>query len=155
VKRFFEPKPYRVIREDDTDAGECRWRVYLLRKPPLIRWSALAGDCLYDLRSALDQLAYALAVAHTGDPLPKKIADKSAFPLFVRKPKNMSTLNRRIAGIDPDAQAIIKKLQPYIRRDRSRESNIRLALGYLDSLCNYDKHRLPLVLSYHLGGFGW
>src|SRR6266487_2490672 len=101
VQRFLDPKPYRLVPEDDPQTGECRWRVDLLRQPPLVRWSALAGDCLYDLRSALDQLAYALAVAYTGDPLPRHIADQSAFPLFRTKPKRVTTLNRKIVGMHP------------------------------------------------------
>jgi hypothetical protein len=154
VERFFDPNAYRVIREDDPDAGESRWIIEMIRQPPLIRWSALAGEILYDLRSALDQLAFALAVSYSGDPLPEDVAENSMFPLFRKKPKTMSNLNRRIQGMHPRAKAIVKELQPY-ERSNDRDRRIRLALGYLDGLCNHDKHRLPLALGYNLRGLAW
>src|SRR3954451_21297945 len=70
VNRFLETQSYQIVREDDTKTGKTSWRVKVLNSPPLVRWGGLAGEILYDLRSALDQLANALAIAHTGDTLP-------------------------------------------------------------------------------------
>ena len=49
--------------------------------PPADPISVLIGDCLFALRSGLDQLAYALASAYT-EPLPTAIGEASEFPIF-------------------------------------------------------------------------
>jgi hypothetical protein len=48
-------------------------------QPPTDPISLLIGDALHNMRSALDALAYALAVAFT-QPLPEEVADSSEFP---------------------------------------------------------------------------
>lgn len=88
VDRFVHSGAYTEVREDDVEAGKRRWIVQVHKRPPLIRWGALIGECLFDFRSALDHLAYDLAVANNkGRPLPPSVEENSEFPIFPRAPR--------------------------------------------------------------------
>jgi hypothetical protein len=118
------------------------------------------GDCLYNLRSALDHLAYELAIAFTGEPLPKEIAENSEFPIFGdedpkgvggKGPALFRAAARKIAGVDPAAQAVIESLQPYqLGLDfRTHE------LWRLHELARVDRHRLLHLSTVQLDGMLW
>src|SRR6266498_3307458 len=70
-------KHYTVREERDTDG----WTTFFAtaEQPPVDPISLLVGDCLHNLRSALDLLAYALAQRYTV-PLPQEVAESSEFP---------------------------------------------------------------------------
>ncbi|HWW67678.1 MAG TPA: hypothetical protein VNY83_06805 [Solirubrobacterales bacterium] len=110
-------------------------------KDPEPELSILIGDCVFNYRSALDQLAYALAAAHT-DPLPEKLANSSAFPIYPTGPKfrghGARPAAHKIAGMSRGARARIEELQPYHRR----KDPPLAALWRLEELSNIDKHRL-------------
>jgi hypothetical protein len=63
---FFDPAL------DEDRRGRVVVRVVNIREPPP-KLSLRIGECVYAYRSALDHLAYRLAVANTGDPLPRRI----------------------------------------------------------------------------------
>jgi len=145
VRRFVHTKAYTAVREDDVEAGKRRWIVQVHKRPPLIRWGALLGECLFDFRSALDHLALDLAVANTSGPLSAEVEEKSEFPIFWKRTPTKRELDNRIGSIHPDARRLIEKMQPYGRKDRA-------ALKYLDALHNFDKHRtLHLVVGVGTG----
>jgi hypothetical protein len=55
-----ERNPYRITHEPDPQTNKKLIRVKVLEQPPAaIR--LIIGDCVHNLRSALDNLAYALA----------------------------------------------------------------------------------------------
>jgi hypothetical protein len=150
VERFVHSDAYRPVRQDDVEAGKRRWIIKISKNPPVIEWGALIGDCLFNFRSALDHLAYDLAVAFSGAPLPPKVEEDSAFPIFWKRAPSTSELDRRVGAIHPDARDLIEQMQPYGRTDRA-------ALKYLDSLHNFDKHRtlhLLVAQSTALGFYG-
>jgi hypothetical protein len=134
VQRFVHTNAYKAVRQDDVEAGKRRWIVQVRKQPPLIEWGGLIGECLFNFRSALDHLAYDLAVAHSGSPLPTKVEERSEFPIFWKRAPTKAELDSRIGAIHPDARRLIETMQPYGRTDRA-------ALKYLDSLHNFDKHR--------------
>jgi hypothetical protein len=141
VDRFVHTNAYRAIRQDDVEAGKRRWIIEVHKRPPLIRWGALIGECLFNFRSALDHLAYDLAVAYSGSPLSPKVEAGSEFPIFYRRKPRKSELDARIGAVDPEARRLIETMQPYGRKGRA-------ALKYLDALHNFDKHRtLHLVVA--------
>lgn len=150
VDRFVHSHAYTELREDDGEAGKRRWIVQIHKRPPLIRWGALIGDCLFNFRSALDHLAYDLAVANNqGRPLPTTVEETSEFPLFSKRPPTKRELDRRIGAIDQKARKLIEGMQPYGRKDRA-------ALKYLNDLQNFDKHRtLHLVFAVSKGLSYW
>jgi hypothetical protein len=118
------------------------------------------GECLHDLRSGLDHLAYALAMAHTGEPLPKKIAQDSEFPIFGdednqgvsgKGPAMFADAARKIAGIEPAAQTVIESLQPYKLGADFRTHE----LWRLYDLARVDRHRLLHLSVIDSGGSLW
>jgi len=128
-------------------------------RKPRPEWSVLIGDCIYGYRSALDHLAFQLAVANSPGKLPsKKIAENSAFPIFNSGPKFHATNRKgvpttasglgKISGVSADARAIIERLQPYHRRQNPGAK----ALWQLYELSNIDKHRLLHVTYSSLSG---
>lgn len=99
---------------------------------PPIRLSVLLGDCVHNMRSALDNLICGLAC--TVDP---SFACKgTAFPYRENEKDFDANIKRDLAGVPIDAQKIIKQLQPWC--DTSPSSN---PLLMLNKLSNIDKHR--------------
>jgi hypothetical protein len=144
IGRFEESKPYRVRREPHPDGVDNHYSGILedAIQPPLRDWGLMAGDVVHALRSALDNLAYALEVAHSGPPAdPKKVRVQFVICDDV---KDWESVFYHIKRLSPAAQATIKGLQPYNRTDPNKIHS----LSVLRDLANVDKHReLLLVLT--------
>ena len=82
-------------------------------RPPPPEISLLIGECVFNFRSALDQIAFAMASANT-KPLPKSFAKSSAFPIFNNGPQYRGRggppASRKIRGISRQGQAAIERL---------------------------------------------
>lgn len=105
----------------------------------------VAGECLFNIRSALDHLVYQLHVRHYRGRVPAKIEQASAFPILdkprIRKGRRVPTSEwREIGTLAARQRTTIEFLQPYNRRDDRYES-VRRALSTVNRLCNVDKHR--------------
>jgi hypothetical protein len=132
---------YSVSRQDVIEDQKRRWIFHVHREPPLVEWGALIGECLFNFRSALDHLAFDLAVAHTATRSHMELRKRCEFPIFWRRAPKTRELDDRIGAVHPEARRLIEQMQPYGRKDRA-------ALKYLDSLHNFDKHRtLHLVVA--------
>ena len=105
--------------------------------------SAITGDALHNLRSALENLIYDLSLSYAGDPLPDDIARGSGFPILDEKKSSTArTLDRKLGGVHPDVRAIVEEMQPF----NPGYGGQRSLLWVLNELNAKDKHRLP-----HLG----
>ncbi len=136
VKRWKEGNPCRVWTELDLQTGQNLIWAEVLRPPPN-KIGFIIGDCLYNLRSALDNLVYELGVAYQKGPLSKSMASDSQFPIFRHESHFLSKGKDMIRGIHPDAQTFIEGLQPY---NREGENNTLLVLN---KLATTDRHQLP------------
>lgn len=123
-----------------------------VREQPPPEFGLIIGDCLHNLRSALDSLAYDLARACKGEPLPDDIAKTSEFPIFIDPAKFAEQRERKIGATAPDVQAVIEELQPYHGRNNFASLTSLIArhrpyahhpLWLLHELSRRDKHRLP------------
>jgi hypothetical protein len=134
--------PYRMWTDFDVDPNyKLSWIEVLNPPPPEL--SLIIGECIHNLRSTLDNLAFELALAgNLGKPLPDKVAENSAFPIFSERKKFVKKRKSLIGCIPPRAQTIIQDLQPYNRGD----GFWRDPLWHLYELSNMDKHRLPHVV---------
>jgi len=133
---------YRYVAEIDPQSGKKHIRVKVLNPPPATL-RLLIGDCLHNFRSALDNLAYELAVAHHRGPLPHPYFKDSEFPIF-KGPMKPRDRRKKIGCIHPRAQVIIRRLQPY-----QHPTTYWLdPLWQLHQLNNVDKHRLPNVIQF-------
>jgi hypothetical protein len=110
---------------------------------PLDHWSLTMGECVHNLRSALDNLAFALARLRR-DPPTRPV--QVAFPIFQVKAEFESKGRRNIDQLPDEAAALIERLQPF-HRDGSPALGTpdRDALVLLHWLSNADKHRVPQV----------
>jgi hypothetical protein len=131
--------PCRVWTKPDLQSSyKFVWAEVL--KPPPITLAPIVGDCLHNFRSALDNLAYELAVAHKGPKMSKSIAGDSGFPIFKTKSGFDKYGKPMIRGTHPDAKTFIEGLQPY---NQGNWPITVSALWWLRELSNSDKHKLP------------
>jgi hypothetical protein len=97
----------------------------------------MVGECAFNMRSALDHLAYQLALQHAGGPLPRKIARATSFPIFRTGPEYRKYAPSKVQGMSRETRAAIERIQPYHRSKRP----MAITLQWLDEICNVDKHR--------------
>ena len=147
--RYMETVTTRIV--DGTDGKRT---IHFSKEPP-IRVAILAGEIVYQLRSALDHLAFELVKGNlSGTVLPKDWQRNCQFPLCLEVPTkgnppqalpvplSFNFFKDTLPGITPEAFAEIEGLQPYNGGDGPTQ------LGWLAKLSNIDKHRhLHLVLA--------
>ncbi len=129
------PQTYSVVGELDTTKKEYIYRVHIVNEACILDIKVLLGETVYLLRSALDNLAWQLALLNVGKP-----SRRTEFPIYRKQPNNTKTRREyyeKVREIHPNAQNIIEKLQPY-QRGSAADSD---PLALLDELCNTDKHR--------------
>jgi hypothetical protein len=114
------------------------------RFPPDEVWGPIIGDAVHNLRSALDHLAWQLAVPSARATTPRRIE----FPIFLDDPATdreiRGALTKKLNCLRPESQAIIDGAQPYKTGDRHHP------LWLLQTLWNTDKHR-----TLHTSGFAY
>jgi hypothetical protein len=147
LRVFRESDPCSFRREDDFENGLHIIRFKFKNVPDKI--ALVVGDFLYCLRSALDQLVWALALRKQVGTYPRG----TQFPIF--KEANRQKFESYTSGVPTEAIAIIESFQPYRGRDTAaRESHL---LWRLNLLCNIDKHRrIPVdasILDFRLPEF--
>lgn len=104
-------------------------------------WALVLSEAIRGFRCSLDHLAYALACSFTGESLPDDVASDSEFPIFGKSVPSAKTLTKKIGGINPDAQTIIKCLQPHKAADYKK-----CPLWVLYELDRRSKHRIiPII----------
>jgi hypothetical protein len=136
-----EPCPYRIRRAVKADFTE---HVYCLRYevPIPLEFSILLGEIVYNLRSALDQCVFQLALNHTGIE-----HNKTMFPIFAT-PVDFRTKGKwRIKDIGVGPMAFIRSLQPY----SDRRQPVHYSLLDLNNLSNADKHRVSQLWGFSFG----
>ena len=122
-----------------------RLTVEKFANPPVIDdWGLLFGECIHNLRSSLDNLAFALARTRRDPPeKPSRIA----FPIFETRAEFEKRGRSNIDQLPEKAAALIELIQPF-QRDGSAEhgSPDGDALIHLQRLNNVDKHRIPPIV---------
>jgi hypothetical protein len=132
IAAFLKANPYRVFTEDEADTGDKVWRVQVGKHPPP-RWSAIAGDAVHSLRSALDLLISQLVLANG-----RTVTDKTAFPIWGAESKYKSGRPGYAKGASKAALDILYALKPY--------KGGHDGLWRLHRLDIVDKHRLLLAV---------
>jgi hypothetical protein len=138
LDEYGKRKPYRIIEKGN---GK---KVVELTEPPPIGISVIAGEVIYQLRSALDHIFFALVrQSCPGRNVPDDIRASCKFPLRSKPPGD--PLNRppiprasfkNMDGIPDEAFRIIERLQPYNKKDHGHD-----LLAMLRTFSNIDKHR--------------
>lgn len=136
-----DPKPYIVSRKCDPEGKRHSLIVNITKPPPLDRWALLAGDCVHNLRSALDSSIYALAVKESGTNPPPDF-DSLQFPITDTAVKFAGQAARRLSALSAQTRARVERAQPYNRWHAEFPPLLRL----LSDFDNIDKHRLLNVV---------
>ena len=168
---FQASEPYTLNPEPGERPNEVAYRLRIRREAPA-EISTVVGDVLHNLRSALDSLAYELAVPPNDAALTKRESEVTYFPWFPSlrayeaffglgdEPTEASRLRGRIYG--PEARKAMQAAQPFwwtelatnmstSKRQQLSDEDFRWSAIYrLQKLNNIDKHRrLPAL------GVGW
>ena len=140
--------PYRAVRARQPKGQRDIWlyRLQILEQPdPMI--AVIIGEILYDLRSALDHIAVAMAPNNRkrSAGFPVEVTDpfaKDASGAFIYEEERRRSFMSKIEGIPADAIALIMHGQPYNREGSELET-----LTLLNRLENADKHRELVTLA--------
>lgn len=148
IQAFLDSDPYDQIAQQYQRPAETILVVLHLKKRfelPVVL-PLIVGDTIYNMRSALDHLAYGLAAAHASATGRSLDVDLVNFPLHIDggafSEKGAGT--RAISQMSPDVQRIIKAMQPHLAGDKAGEH----PLGVLNKLSNMDKHRHLVFTGY-------
>ena len=156
IDRWAARKPYKVTsgREGQSDRARIVHRFVFTRQPPE-SVAVIAGDFLYNLRSALDHLASAL--------VPSQNRSRTYFPILWQgvwepgiKGEDRQRTDDRLKwitftqGMDPAAVAVLKRNQP---PDLGRDVNNPHPLSILNRLRNRDTHQRLVATATSLRGF--
>ena len=138
TQRFLALKPCKVIVEKNFEKNLKDYRIdsrFEIKREPPAEWSAIVGDFTYNLRSALDHLAWQLALLVTTKP-----HRSTEFPIFNSTSAyqdRSSGANRKLRDVLPASHSIIESLQPYHRGDWPEVEH----LWWLHEINRIDKHR--------------
>ena len=138
IDRFATEKPYAfhaVTYEGSNEIYDVVW----LRNPPP-RWSAIVGDCVHNLRSALDHIVWTLSGGDGQAPA------HAEFPIFIDEEKYLKRTKEgdpvrgsglwKIQGVRK-GRPVFYRLQPF----QGPDDRISHPLWILHELDRVDKHR--------------
>jgi hypothetical protein len=130
----------------EVDRSGLEYRFYLGELPDIApEWALWVGEIIFDLRSALDHLAYQLHVRRFKGRIPEEVERASQFPIYDTPAKWESNL-RRIERLSRRDQTALRHLQPDKTQD-DRWQYVRPRLWVLSTIHNIDKHRRLHVVS--------
>jgi hypothetical protein len=130
-----DPKAHFSRGYFDTDTWEWIER-FQIREPPPLRWGVMLGDCVHNLRSALDHLICQLTLLDGGT---MEDCERTQFPIASKSEAQFEQMaDFRIPGLSKRHRAMVKRAQPYRAGDRAWKH----PLAILADLSNTDKHRI-------------
>jgi hypothetical protein len=141
LQGYFHDDPGQLVAEPQTAADSITATFQMKSRMPA-RLPIIAGDCLQNMRSALDYLVWELVRAEGEEP-----GKHNMFPIcptedaFKDALKSRGKRSGNLAGVNEDAVAMIDRLQPY-RLGEDWEQSI---IFTLNELTNINKHRRILL----------
>jgi hypothetical protein len=141
VEQFVADHPYGLMTEFDANADALIIRAHALQADSAIplRFGAIAGDVLYNLRCALNYLAVQLARIGTGP------GRDTQFPLFFDPPGSSRKLdaaarykdatNRFLHGVAATDRTSVEQMQPYNGGQWAH-------LAIIGTFGDYDRHQM-------------
>lgn len=137
---FLAPHPYRVYYEVSDDG---HGRVGIARDAPIPdRLPLLIGEFLYEVRAALDNCLYEVAVWHTGQNPPPD-DHLLQFPIY-ETPAGWKKNLHRLRHLSDEHRWMLERIQPY-----NAERQDLNCLSMLNRMAAVDRHRTLHVV----GGF--
>jgi hypothetical protein len=164
---FRASAPYTVIPEPANSQDRCGYRLRVDQPMP-VATSATVGDVAHNLRSALDNLAYAVAVHSTGRALNENEAKACEFPVCESPSKFETFFNNRTRATlyGTSARAALRSVQPFALNEEARARGVTVTrtdhdafrmsvLCRLTRLWNIDKHRRLAVTAWVMNLVYW
>ncbi len=137
LRAFHGTNPYVVAAKRNPETHQLVYYVASVQEVPR-SISAIAGDVLQNLRSALDHLAYQLVCSGLGREPTEQEARAIAFPIARSAQELESLVPGKVKGASQSAMDAIKAAKPCKGRND--------ALWLIHSLNNIDKHRLLIAV---------
>src|SRR5215213_6698142 len=81
VREWRHRETHQYVSHIDRESGKQFVYIKFPEQVPA-EFRLIIGDCLHNLRSALDNLVYDLVIAYHGDPPPPQFVEYSEFPIF-------------------------------------------------------------------------
>ena len=132
AEAFLAAQPFAIYPAEEAN-GDLVWKVRMHRSVP-VEWSAIVGDAVHNMRSALDLLAWQLV--ETGGAQPSR---ETCFPITTSPAANFrAALKRSMLGATARAMRFVERMRPFSGGNR--------ILAQLHTLDVIDKHRLVLVV---------
>lgn len=133
--------PYHVTAQSNPERTRLSIVLGIDNAPAIQRWSLVAGDCIHNLRSALDNLIYIVSL-HESNTDPPPAEKELGFPI-ANSPAEFSKkwCQRQIRTLSAPVRAKIEAMQPYNRPHKELPPLLML----LQELDNANKHRLLQV----------
>jgi hypothetical protein len=132
VNAYLASSPFALEQSED-ESKDLVYRIRILKRIPQ-DWSAIVGDAVHNMRSALDLLAWQLVLANGTTP-----SRSTSFPISqARAPDFYNSLERALQGASGVTHRFVRRLKPY------RGGN--LLLYRLHALDISDKHKLILIV---------
>lgn len=120
-------------------ANNTAWIVYhTLNSSPPIRIGTIIGDCVHNMRSALDNLICGLIRVHYSS----HDCVNRQFPIATTTERWTNRRTDHTEGVPEDVMAVIKSFQPCFGPD---ELGLKHPLAILQHLDNINKHRTVLL----------
>lgn len=136
IASYLDSEPYKIVKNVQPQDRELVFIEFHVTAEPDARLGVIIGDCLHNLRSALDYLACGLVERNGGT-----VTRRTQFPILIRQPTDEAgtpKLPSIAGGVAPKVLEIIDESQPY----KNREDAPTHPLLILRHLSNADKHRL-------------
>lgn len=162
---FFENTKHSVVRaEQDLKSGQDVHRFKIDGSPPSLDWGVYIGEIAHNLRSALNQLVYQLALLNSANK-PETVARNKQlqFPIILKSRDFKAYGKNMIKLLRPKHKTLIEGLQPYKRignkslktTDLTKWRKRKSPLFWLKEINDADKHRIIQVMGITAGGFGY
>ena len=149
LREWNETNPYSLVFKPDPEGRRHGIVANINGLPNFKRWALITGDCIHNLRSALDHLVYALAIRDNGGPVADAKAIRSIqFPIG-SDAMEFEKAASRVAALKPGTKTAIERIQSYNRFNPP----LPLLLPVLRELDNADKHRTLTLALNHVAGF--
>jgi hypothetical protein len=138
---------YELVRHHNDDRTRWSWTFHVVNPPDLQRFALVFGDCIHNLRCALDHLAYAMAVHEHKGTEPLRVGYSFGFPLLhATGPTWDDTVRRKtLSTLGASVLAAMRAVQPDVRFEAETGDGKKPSkLGLLRDLDNDDKHQIIL-----------
>jgi len=141
MREFLDSDPYeptvqfRRIRGAREAPCVMDYSIRMIVKKPCRRvWSAIIGEIIHNLRSALDHAVYQLVIYRTDRP-PADDA-RTQFPICLNPLRFNANALTMLDGVSTHTTGLIEQMQPFVTGEGEKSP-----LWHLNKLSNIDKHR--------------